>query len=168
MACADIAVASADARFALSEVRFGIIPAVVGTYVAPKIGPSWSRRLLLTGERFDAALAREIGLVHQVVAPDQLDGAVAAVLDEVLAAAAGAQRTIKTHLRRIFTGQLATRDDVRREAVEAAARARMSEEGRQGLAAFLDPGATGPSAHLTCACRISIRRSSREQAGTRE
>ena len=85
VACADIAVASDTARFALSEVRLGIIPAVVGTYVAPKIGASWARRLLITGERFDAPRARDIGLVHEVVPAGELDGAVALVLEHVLA-----------------------------------------------------------------------------------
>jgi methylglutaconyl-CoA hydratase len=138
VACADVAVAVEGARFALSEVRFGIIPAVVGTYVVPKIGVGWARRLLVTGERFDAARALQIGLVHEVVAPEALDSAVDAVLEQVLAARPGAQRTIKAHLRRIATGQLATRDEVAAVAVEAAARARMSDEGRAGLSAFVD------------------------------
>jgi methylglutaconyl-CoA hydratase len=138
VACADIAVATDTARFALSEVRLGIIPAVVGTYVAPKIGASWARRLLITGERFDARRALAIGLVHEVVPSGDLDGAVASVLEQVLAARPLAQRTIKAHLRRVFNGELATQGQVAEAAIEAAARARMSEEGQAGMAAFLD------------------------------
>jgi len=138
VACADIAVAVDSARFALSEVRLGIIPAVVGTYVAPKIGASWARRLLITGERFDARRALDVGLVHEVVPADELDGTVARVLEQVLAARPLAQRTIKAHLRRMFNGELATAPDVAEAAVEAAARARMSDEGRDGMAEFLD------------------------------
>ncbi len=138
VACADIAVATDTARFALSEVRLGIIPAVVGTYVAPKIGASRARRLLVTGERFDARRAQEIGLVHEVVPAGDLDGAVAGALEQVLAARPLAQRTIKAHLRRMFNGELATRRDVADAAIEAAARARMSDEGKAGMAEFLD------------------------------
>jgi methylglutaconyl-CoA hydratase len=138
VACADIAVAADSARFALSEVRLGIIPAVVGTYVVPKVGVSWARRLLLTGERFDAAIARHIGLVHEVVPPEELDAAVNGVVGEVLTARPMAQRTIKAHLRAIFNGALPTRDAICAEAIAAAARARMSDEGKDGLTRFLE------------------------------
>lgn len=137
VACADIAVAVESASFALSEVRVGIIPAVVGTYVTAKIGVGWARRLLLTGERFDAATARTIGLVHEVTTADALDATVDAMVGNVLAGRPGAQRMIKAHLARAFGEQALGRDEIRALAIESATTARMSEEGRRGLGEFL-------------------------------
>ena len=74
VACSDIAVADARAMFAFSEVKLGIIPAVISPFALAKIGPSWARRYFVTGERFDAATALRIGLVHEVTA--DLDKAV--------------------------------------------------------------------------------------------
>ncbi|MEO8697288.1 MAG: enoyl-CoA hydratase-related protein [Acidimicrobiales bacterium] len=137
VACADIAVAVESASFALSEVRVGIIPAVVGTYVTAKIGLGWARRLLITGERFDAATARAIGLVHEVTTPDALDATVEAMVGNVLAGRPSAQRMIKTHLAQAFGEQALDRGDVRALAIESATKARMSDEGRRGLGEFL-------------------------------
>ncbi|MHB8646576.1 MAG: enoyl-CoA hydratase-related protein, partial [Thermomicrobiales bacterium] len=77
VACCDIAVAVEDARFSFSEVRLGIVPATIGPFVLRKIGPSQARALFLTAERFDAARAKEIGLVHAIVPAEELDAAVA-------------------------------------------------------------------------------------------
>ena len=84
VACCDIVVASAQATFGTTEVRLGLIPAVIGPYVLAAIGPRQARRLMLTGERISAAEAARIGLVHEVVPPDQLDRAVERVVGELL------------------------------------------------------------------------------------
>ena len=73
VACCDIAVASAQATFGTTEVRLGLIPSVIGPYVLAAVGPRQARRLMLTGERISAAEAARVGLVHEVVPPDQLD-----------------------------------------------------------------------------------------------
>nr|MBA2333139.1 enoyl-CoA hydratase/isomerase family protein [Actinomycetota bacterium] len=78
VACSDIAVADAKAIFAFSEVKLGIVPSVISPYALAKIGPSAARRYFVTGERFDAATAARIGLVHEVAV--DLDGAIAAIL----------------------------------------------------------------------------------------
>ena len=75
--------ASAQAVFGTTEVRLGLIPSVIGPYVIAAIGARQARRLMLTGERIDAAEAARIGLVHEVVEADELDGAVATILDHL-------------------------------------------------------------------------------------
>ncbi len=84
VACCDIVVASAQATFGTTEVRLGLIPAVIGPYVLAAVGPRQARRLMLTGERISAAEAARVGLVHEVVPPDQLDRAVEHVVGELL------------------------------------------------------------------------------------
>jgi methylglutaconyl-CoA hydratase len=81
VAACDIAVASESAKFSFSEVRLGLIPAMISVVVVPKIGPSETMRLFLTGERFDGARAAEVGLVHRAVPADQLVAAVQAEID---------------------------------------------------------------------------------------
>ena len=84
VACADVVVASTDAVFGFTEVRLGIIPAVISPFVLDRIGPGAARRYFLTGERFGADEALRIGLVHEVT--DELDRAVEDTVDNVLAA----------------------------------------------------------------------------------
>ena len=141
VACADVAVAARGAVFAFSEVRVGIIPAVVSTYVVPRIGVAWARRLLMTGERFDAERARSIGLVHEVVPAEDLDVAVAAVVDQILEGWPQAQRRIKGHLQWAFVTGGPERDAVAAAAAEAAAAARTSDEAVRGLRAFVEQAA---------------------------
>jgi methylglutaconyl-CoA hydratase len=136
VACADIAIATEGTTFGFSETRLGIIPAVVGTYSLPKLQWSWARRLLISGEVFDAATAERIGLLHEVVPADQVDARVDAVLAEVLAAKPGAQRLMKSLLR-TYLNEMTNRDETSARSVENAAAARTSQEGRAGLEAFL-------------------------------
>lgn len=136
VACADIAVATPEATFAFSEVRLGIIPAVVSTYVIPKIGWSWSRRLLTTGETIDARTAERIGLVHEVVEDDAIGERIDRVVDQVLAGRPRAQRNIKTLLAEQLNDVM-SREAAMRTAITAASHARMSDEGHEGLAQFL-------------------------------
>ena len=126
VACADVAIAAPDATFGFSEVKLGIVPAVISPFVLPKIG-AHARRYLLTGERFDAETALRIGLVHEVAG--DLDGVVAHVVDELLTAGPHAVREAKRLIRDRPDGQATA---------ETAARLRAGEEGQEGLRAFLE------------------------------
>jgi methylglutaconyl-CoA hydratase len=125
-ACSDIAVAAGDATFGFTEVKLGIVPAVISPFVLPKIGQH-ARRYFLTGERFDAHTARRIGLVDEVA--DHLDGVVQRIVDELLSSGPNAVREAKQLIRERPSGQ---------ETAEIAARMRTSEEGQKRLRAFLD------------------------------
>jgi methylglutaconyl-CoA hydratase len=127
VACADVAVAAADSVFGFTEVKLGIIPAVISPFVLPKIGASAARRYFVTGERFDAETALRIGLVHEVA--DDLDAVVQRVLAEILAGGPAAVRAAK-HL---VLEPLPPLETERRTAER-----RTSEEGQDGLRAFLE------------------------------
>jgi methylglutaconyl-CoA hydratase len=129
VACTDVAIAADDATFGFSEVKLGIIPAVISPFVLPRIGSSAARRLFLTGERFDAETALRIGLVHEVVSAAALDEAVSRVLDELATAGRHAVREAKRLIREGPRGELTT---------EVAARLRAGDEGQEGLRAFLE------------------------------
>lgn len=134
----DVAVAEAGAIFGFTEVKVGILPAVISPYVLAKLGQSATRELFVTGMRFDAERARGIGLVHAVVPVDQLDARVGAYVEEVLTAAPGAIAAVKELLRAV-AGRT-PQDTVALTALTAqtlAAR-RASEEGQEGLKAFLE------------------------------
>lgn len=138
IACCDIAVAVDGARFALPEVKLGLVPAVISPYVVAAIGLRHARRLFLTGEIFDSTLARSIGLVHDVVAADALDGAVERILALLAKGGPLAQREAK----RLALDMGQQRPDTM-AAIDAAnatliARLRVSTEGQDGLSAFLD------------------------------
>ncbi len=134
-AICDIVVAADDAVFALSEVKLGILPAVVGPYVMRKVGISAARELFLTGIRFDAMRARQIGLVHEVVPADALDAAVAKRVADVLAASPAGIARAKALIREIAG---AHPNDVIGVTTNAIASQRVSEEGQEGLRAFLE------------------------------
>ena len=127
VACCDIAVAAPDAVFGYSEVRLGIIPAVISPFVLPRIGPGAARRYFLTGERFDAETALRIGLVHEVA--EDLDAAVESVVEALLQGGPEAVRAAKQLVREHPTGEATA---------QIAARRRTSDEGQDGLRAFLD------------------------------
>ncbi|HVM57276.1 MAG TPA: enoyl-CoA hydratase-related protein [Gaiellaceae bacterium] len=127
VAVADIAIASPDATFAFSEVKLGIVPAVISPFALAKIGPGTARRYFVTGERFDAATALRIGLVSEVA--DDLDAAVERVVAELLSAGPTAARWAKRLVRERPDGP---------ETARWIAERRTSEEGQEGLAAFLE------------------------------
>lgn len=131
----DIAIATENARFAFSEVKLGIAPAVISPYVIRKIGTAHARMLFVTGERFSAARALEIGLVQQVVPSEQLAEALGKVLNELLSSAPQALRACKTLA--LTVGAL-NKEDARRFTAEVIARLRVSAEGQEGLRAFLE------------------------------
>jgi methylglutaconyl-CoA hydratase len=127
VACADVAIATPDARFAFREVKLGIVPAVISPFALAKIGPSAARRWFVTGERFGADVALRIGLVHQIA--EELDAAVDAVLAELLSAGPEAVRAAKELAR----APLGAEETARRIAAR-----RTSAEGQEGLCAFLE------------------------------
>lgn len=135
VACCDVAIASEDTVFALTEVRLGLVPAVVSPYVVRKVGYAFARAVFLTGERFDAARALAAGLVHRVVPGPQLDAAVEDAVAAFLAAGPEALRATRELLDTV-TGR--DPDDVGDQTVRAIARARVSDEGQEGVAAFFD------------------------------
>ena len=137
IAACDIAVGTYDAVFSLSEVKLGIVPAVISPYVLAAIGERYSRRYMLTAERFSAAEAYRIGLLHKLVpGEEQLDEAIAEILDSLLANGPQAQAECKT-LIRIVAGQPIDEETIA-ETAQRITRVRASPEGREGLAAFLD------------------------------
>jgi methylglutaconyl-CoA hydratase len=140
VAVSDIAVAADTARFAFSEVKLGIVPAVISPYVVARIGVSAARALFLTGMRFPASRAREIGLVDAVVPEAELDTAVDRYVQELLGAAPGAVADAKRLIAAVAGRPPA---DVRRMTVELLATRRESDEGREGMRAFLDKRSPG-------------------------
>jgi methylglutaconyl-CoA hydratase len=134
-ALCDVAIAADDTVFALSEVKLGILPAVVAPYVIRKIGISAARELFLTGGRFGAVRAKESGLVHEVVPAAALDGAVASRLAEVMTAGPRAIATAKALIREIAGVHP---NDVIGLTTNTIATQRVSDEGQEGLRAFLE------------------------------
>jgi len=134
-AICDIVVASVDAEFGFTEIRLGILPAVISPFVLPKIGVSAARELFLTGERFSAEKAREIGLVHYVVVPEKLDEAVEQVIEKLLAGAPQAQARAK-RLLSFVPGK--TPEEAREATTRNIAEARAGAEGQEGLKSFLE------------------------------
>jgi methylglutaconyl-CoA hydratase len=135
LAVADVVVADAEARFAFSEIRLGIAPATISPFVVRKIGVSHARSLFLTGERFGAERAREIGLVHWVVSSDGLDEAVEEKLSDLLDGGPVAQATLKGLLRRLETTEPMEAPGLTSRVISEL---RTGEEGQEGLGAFLE------------------------------
>lgn len=135
VSCADIVVTADDAVFAFSEARLGIIPAVISPFVLGKIGPGAARELFLTGERFNAATARAVGLVHHVVPANDLERAVSGRVADLMQAAPGAQAAIKALIRAARYQPPAALRDLTTELI---AQRRASDEGREGMSAFLE------------------------------
>lgn len=137
IAACDIAVATYDTLFALTEVKLGLIPAVVCPYVVAAIGERHARRYLLSAERFSAAEAYRIGLVHEIVPGEgELDEAIGEIIDNLLKNGPQAQAECKA-LIRLVAGQPID-EAVGEETAQRITRVRASAEGREGLAAFLE------------------------------
>src|SRR5579884_2641613 len=131
----DIVIAAESARLAFSEVKLGIAPAVISLYVIRKIGETHARVLFVTGERFSATRARDIGLVHVVTPVEELDAAVEKTLNELVSSGQQAVRACKALA--LNVGRM-DHDTARRFTAETIARLRVSEEGQEGLRAFLE------------------------------
>lgn len=136
IACCDIAIASREATFALSEARLGLIPAVIGPYVIQAMGARQARRYFLTGERFDVAEAFRIGLVHDICETQDLDSRVELAATQLLMggpkALAAAKKLIADASGRPID------EDLSRDTARRIAELRAGDEGREGVAAFLE------------------------------
>jgi methylglutaconyl-CoA hydratase len=136
LTCAcDIAVASDDATFGLTEVRLGILPAVISPYVIRRLGDAHARELMLTGERLGAADALRVGLVHHVAPAAQLDARVDERVGELLKGAPYAQTRTKTLLERFGATSW---DEYRAALPRTLAEVRSGAEAKDGLAAFFE------------------------------
>jgi methylglutaconyl-CoA hydratase len=134
-AVCDIAVAEEATVFGFTETKLGILPAVISPYVLPKVGPSAARELFLTGMRFPAMRAKEIGLVHAVVPLAQLDEVVHRYVSELLSASQTAIAAAKALIPEVWGRSPADSMDITAETI---ASQRVSPEGQDGLRAFLE------------------------------
>lgn len=134
-AVCDVVVAAEDAVFGFTEVKLGILPAVISPYVLAKIGRSAARELFLTGARFTAARARDIGLVHAVASVSDLDATVDRYVREVLTSAPEAVAVAKRLIAEVAGERIEEARDVTADAI---ARRRVSAEGQEGMRAFLE------------------------------
>ncbi len=156
VACCDIAIASNEARFALSEVRLGLVPAVISPYVIAAIGARNARRLFLSAEAMNAKLARRVGLVHEIAKPNKLD---AALDDQVEMLLKGGPHALRESKELVFTvegGGISADDALKRRTAEIIAQLRVSAEGQEGLAAFL--GKRSPDWTLDNKTRADVQR----------
>ncbi len=136
VACADIVVAVETAGFCLSEAKLGLLPATIGPYVVKALGEQASRRYFVTAERFSAAEAHRLGLVHEVVAADALDAKVAELTAAVSANGPAAVRACKQLVKDVASREITPtlRDDTARRIADI----RASSEGREGVQSFLN------------------------------
>ncbi len=134
-AAVDIAICAKDTVFGLTEVKLGIVPAVISPFVMQKIGPGRARTLFLTGERFDGVEAERVGLVHRAVPSADLDAAVDAVVEQLLSSGPAAVASAKELIREV--GPLALEAAVPVTARWIAA-LRATEEATEGMGAFLE------------------------------
>lgn len=136
LVCAcDMAVATANASFAVSEAKFGILPAVIGPYLVNAVGKRHAKRLALTTERLSSADALAIGLVQKVVPVDALEDATNAVIRDLLLGGPGAHAEIKALFSQLASGEIS--EEVRELTAQTISRVRGSDEAREGFSAFL-------------------------------
>ena len=135
VACCDIVIADQSATFSLSEVKLGLIPAVIGPYVVNAMGPRIGKRYILSGERFDAAAAHHAGLVHECVDADAVGGVVTRLLSELLACGPYAQQVAKDHVIKNLSPPMD--GNIQHHSANLIANIRASQEGREGVNAFL-------------------------------
>ena len=136
LAACDIVVAADDAKFAFTEVRLGIIPAVISPFVLAKIGESAARRYFLTAETLTAAMLKELGLAHEVVPPEALDNSCARITDTLLKGAPGALAQAKVLIRDVAPAGLQGRAEAAAGMGARLARLRVQAEAQEGFSAF--------------------------------
>ena len=134
-AVCDIIIAVPDCKFAFSEVKLGIIPAVISTYIVRKIGLSNMRRLFLTGERFNSEYAKEIGLINYVIPSEELDEKIKNYIDLLQTSGPIALAEVK---KLIDSFENMDREKYKEHTVEKISELRVSEEGQEGINAFLE------------------------------
>ena len=140
VAACDLALGAHGTQFGFPEVRLGLIPSVISPYVVAKIGESAARELFLTGERFDAECAARIGLLRAAVPEEELDGAVAQRVAQILKAGPRAAAESKALVREVACRRI---EEVQRYTVERIAELRVSPEGQEGMRAFLEKRKAG-------------------------
>ncbi len=138
IACCDISIAEDVAQFGLTEVTLGLAPAVISPYVIRRIGEGNARRYFLTGERFNAAKAKELGLVQDVVTENSLAGEVEKIIARLLKAAPEATLCCKKLVNEVSGHDQSRQLKLDQYTAKLIARLRVSAEGQQGLAAFLE------------------------------
>lgn len=138
VACCDIAIAADTARFALSETRLGLVPAVISPYVVDVIGARQARRYFLTAETFDATIAKSLGLVHDVVAEHELDATIQGLIGKLLDCGPRALFEAKRLVQRIAHPDAKARRELDELNADLIAELRVGKEGQEGLAAFFD------------------------------
>lgn len=138
VACCDIAIAADHSKFALSEVKLGLVPAVISPYVIAAIGERHARRFFLTAEAMDCDTAKHIGLVHEAVALDSLDEAVEKEIGLLLAGGPEAQGAAKHLVRQVCHHDDDAETHLIKSTAELIAQIRVSDEGQEGLGAFLE------------------------------
>jgi methylglutaconyl-CoA hydratase len=136
VACADIIFAADTARFCISEVKLGLVPAVISPYVMARMGVHFARRYFLTAEVFDAAAAQRAGLVHECVQPDTLMDSAVQMATQLLANAPGAISHTKTLIRELVP--VPNREVMTHYTCELIARVRAGQEAQSGLQAFFE------------------------------
>ena len=135
IAVCDITIAVPDLKFAFSEANLGIIPSVISTYVAPRMKPADMRRLFITGEIFNSTVAHEIGLIDFVTSTDELDSKVQYFVGQVLSSGPIAIKGVKNLIKNYREMDL---EDYKEFTVEKISELRVSEEGQEGINAFLE------------------------------
>jgi methylglutaconyl-CoA hydratase len=135
-AACDIAVAAEEANFCLSEVKLGLIPATISPYVIKAMGENAARRYFLTAERFSAAEAHRIGFVHELVAADALDASVAAIVKALVSNSPNAVQQAKALVRDVAGRPVD--NSLLADTARRIAAIRASQEGREGVASFLE------------------------------
>ncbi|MHA2062578.1 MAG: enoyl-CoA hydratase-related protein [Candidatus Sifarchaeia archaeon] len=136
VAACDIAIASEDASFCFSELKLGLVPAVISPYVIEKIGVSNARELFLTGESFDAYEAKQMGLISEVVRRDEVDRVVKRKTECLLTSGPDATKACKKLIRRF--SRIINDDDIVHYTVDAIARIGTEKEAQEGMKAFLE------------------------------
>ncbi len=135
LAVCDITITIPEVMFAFSEVKLGIIPAVISTFVASRMTPATMRRLFITGERFDSTTAQKIGLIDIIATPEKLDETVSTCVEQVLSSGPNAIKEVK-HL--IYNLQKMDMNEYKEFTVEKISELRVSKEGQEGIKGFLE------------------------------
>ncbi|MFQ5722141.1 MAG: enoyl-CoA hydratase/isomerase family protein [Candidatus Aminicenantales bacterium] len=135
IAACDIAVASEEARFGLSEVKIGLVPAAISPYVIRRIGEAKAREYFLTGKRISAAKAMEIGLINEVVPKDKLEEKVKEIIELLLSSGPEALASCKLLIQKVPQMSF---EEAKNFTAQMIAKLRVSEEGQEGMSAFLE------------------------------
>jgi methylglutaconyl-CoA hydratase len=135
IAVCDITISLPGLKFAFSETNLGIIPSVISTYVSPRVNPASMRRLFITGERFDSIVARDIGLIDFVVKPEEFDSKVEYYIEQLRSSGPIAMNEVKNLIKNLQEMHI---EKYKEFTVEKISELRISEEGQEGINAFLE------------------------------